>query len=315
MPYKLKPIDLSRVSTYPLSTRFSKVTVADFAKPFYHGCSFKSFLDTLPDILASRDLRLITTSILEARRRGKPVIAGIGGHVIKCGLSPTLIELIKQGFINVLAMNGSCVVHDFEIAINGGTSEDVDVALKTGDFGMAEETGSVINRAIKLGAEEGIGIGEAVGRELGLLNPPYASYSLLHSAYEMSVPATVHLAIGTDITHIHPAADGASMGAATHTDFRLFAAAVKELDGGGVYLNIGSAVILPEVFLKAVTIVRNLGHRLEDFTTVNFDFIQHYRPLTNVIRRPVAGVGRGFSLTGHHEIMIPLLAAALIESK
>jgi hypothetical protein len=221
---------------------------------------------------------------------------------------------MRRGFVTAFAMNGSALIHDFEIALTGATSEDVEASLASGGFGMAEETGRIINDAIRAGAADSLGMGESLGRELHKMNPPHAESSLLWSAYDAGAPVTVHVAIGTDIVHIHPNADGAATGQTTHQDFRLLCSIVRELDTGGVYLNLGSAVVLPEVFLKCVTVVRNLGHRLQDFTTANFDFIQHYRPLTNVVRRPVAGSGRGFSFTGHHEILIPLLAASVIST-
>jgi hypothetical protein len=220
---------------------------------------------------------------------------------------------MQRGFITALAMNGSGIIHDFEIAVAGWTSEDVDAALGSGAFGMAEETGRLLNEAIKRGADDDLGLGESIGCALVELKPPYARYSLLHAAYQMKIPVTVHVTLGADIIHLHPHADGASIGATSHRDFRLLCSLVKELDDGGVYLNLGSAVTLPEVFLKAVTVVRNLGHPLQGFTTANLDFIQHYRPLTNVVRRPVAdGAGRGYTITGHHELTIPLLAATII---
>jgi hypothetical protein len=226
-----------------------------------------------------------------------------------------LIDLLARGFVTAFVMNGSAMIHDFEIALAGATSEDVDASLGSGGFGMAEETGRIINNAVIIGAAEKLGMGQAVGRELHILQPPHANESLLYAAYDRRVPVTVHVAIGTDIVHIHPNADGAAIGQTTHDDFRLLCSLVRELDGGGVYLNLGSAVVLPEVFLKCVTVVRNLGYRLQDFTTANFDFIQQYRPLTNVVRRPVAGSGRGFSFTGHHELMIPLLAASILSGE
>jgi hypothetical protein len=310
--YKVKPIDLSKVATYPLASRPSKVSSTDFAQPVKAGGSVKEFLNGLPNILAARDLRELAEAIREGKRRGRAIILGLGGHVIKTGLSPVLIDLMRNGFVSGFAMNGSAMIHDFEIALVGATSEDVDATLGSGSFGGAEETGRIINNAIVVGAAEGIGIGEAIGRELHLLHPPHSELSLLWAAYEARVPVTVHVAVGTDIVHIHPNVDGAATGQTTLHDFRLLCSLVSELDGGGVYLNLGSAVVLPEVFLKTVTVVRNLGHKLEDFTTANFDFIQHYRPLTNVVRRPVAGTGRGFSFAGHHELMIPLLAAAIL---
>jgi hypothetical protein len=310
--YKQEPIDLSRISTYPLASRPSKVTAEDFARPLSPDSSLKDFLEGLPRILAANDLREVARLVRDARACGRACIAGIGGHVIKTGLGPVLIDLMKRGFITALAMNGSAMIHDFEVAFVGATSEDVDATLGTGSFGMAEETGRIINEAVKAGAADHIGMGEAIGRELHRIGPGHSDKSVLSAAYEARVPVTVHVAIGTDIVHIHPAADGAATGRTTHQDFRLLCSVVRELDAGGVYLNLGSAVILPEVFLKTVTVVRNLGFRLENFFTANFDFIQHYRPVTNVVRRPVAGTGRGFSITGHHEIMIPLLAALII---
>lgn len=311
--YDRELIDLSRLRTYPLSSRPSKVTVKDFSKPIEPGSALKEFLTCLPRILAGTDLREIARLVRAARQAGKPVLVGIGGHVIKCGLAPILIDLIERRIITAIAMTGSGLIHDFEIALVGATSEDVDAALPEGAFGMAEETGQLINTALAEGVRDGLGIGEAIGRDLHRREPPFRQYSLLYAAYRERVPVTVHLTIGADITHIHPSARGDVLGQATHHDFLLFCSLVKEMDGGGVYLNIGSAVVLPEVFLKAVTVVRNLGIPLENISTANLDFIQHYRPLTNVVRRPVAGVGRGIALTGHHEIMIPLLAAAILE--
>ncbi|MCI0525813.1 MAG: hypothetical protein L0Y75_11165, partial [Acidobacteria bacterium] len=270
-------------------------------------------LDSLPRILAADTLRSIAAAIVEARSKNRAIIWGIGGHVIKTGLAPILIDLARRGFVTAIAMNGSGIIHDFEIAVAGWTSEDVDAALGSGAFGMAEETGRLINEAIKRGVVDDCGIGESIGGALVEMKPQYADHSILRAAYHSKIPVTVHVTIGTDIVHIHPQADGAAIGRASYRDFLLFASLVRELDGGGVYLNIGSAVTLPEVFLKAVTVVRNLGHPLADFTTANFDFIQHYRPMTNVVRRPVAnGLGSGFQITGHHELMIPLLAAAII---
>jgi hypothetical protein len=308
-----QPIDLENISTYELASRPSKVTVGDFARAVDAGASLKSFLDGLPDILAVRSLRAIAAQVRRARGLEKPVIWGIGGHVVKTGLAPVLIDLMRRGFVSAIAANGSVLVHDTEIALVGFTSEDVDATLGQGDFGAARETGEILNAAAKNAARDGIGIGEAMGREVSGRKPPQAAQSLLCAAYANKIPFTAHLTIGADIGHFHSSSDGAALGAATHTDFRLFCSIVRELNGGGVYLNLGSAVTLPEIFLKAVTVVRNLGFDLQDFTTANFDFIQHYRPLTNVVRRPTAGgAGRGFSITGHHEIMIPLLAAQIL---
>src|ERR1700730_6601346 len=305
--FKSEPIDLTRISTYPLATRPSRVAVDDFAKPAGDDSSLGDFLVSLPNILAARELRELARMIREAKQKGRAIIVGLGGHVIKTGLAPILIDLMKRGYVTAFAMNGSAMIHDFEIALVGATSEDVDATLGAGTFGMAEETGCVINEAIIAGANDNIGMGEAIGRQLGLMRPAHAEKSMLHAAYEARVPVTVHVAIGTDIVHIHPTADGASIGRTTLQDFRLLCSLVKGLDGGGVYLNLGSAVVLPEVFLKTVTVVRNLGYRLQGFCTAIFDLIQQYRPLTNVVRRPVAGSGHGFSFIGHHEIMIPLL--------
>lgn len=310
--YKVEPIDLSRIATYPLASRPSKVTTDDFAAPVTNGATVAEFLDSLPNVLASRELRELAELIREAKRKGRAIIAGLGGHVIKTGLAPILIDLMKRGCVTAFAMNGSAMIHDFEIAVVGATSEDVEASLGSGSFGMAEETGRGINEAIIAGAKDELGMGEAIGRHLQIMKPAHADKSLLLSAYHAAVPVTVHVAIGTDIVHVHPSADGASIGQTSQRDFRLLCSLVRELDDGGVYLNLGSAVVLPEVFLKTVTVVRNLGFKLQGFCTANFDFIQQYRPLTNVVRRPVAGSGRGFSFIGHHEIMIPLLAAALV---
>jgi hypothetical protein len=308
----LSPIDLENINTYELASRPSKVTMDDFASPVRAGDSLKNFLDNLPDVLAVKTLREIAVQIRRAKGAGKPVIFGIGGHVVKTGLAPVLIDLMERGFVSAIAANGSVLVHDTEIALVGFTSEDVDATLGSGDFGAARETGEILNEAAKRAQADGIGLGEAIGREVSEKEPPNADVSILCASYKNKIPVTVHVAIGADIGHFHSNCDGAALGAASHTDFRLLCSIVRELNGGGVYLNIGSAVVLPEIFLKAVTVVRNLGFPLEDFTTANFDFIQHYRPMTNVVRRPTAGAGRGFSLTGHHEIMIPLLAAQIL---
>lgn len=308
---RYKPVNLSRVTTYSIKKRSSKVRKKDFASPHRKGNSFEDFFGSLPNILAASDLRWVVDAIIKAHEIQKPVIWAMGAHSIKCGLSPILIDLMRRGVITALALNGAGIVHDFELAMVGETSEDVDREIKTGAFGMAKETAEILNGAIRKYGD--YGIGAAVGRMLHEEKPPLMSNSLLATAYELNIPITVHVAIGTDIIHMHPNADGASIGKASHMDFRLLTSVVADMGGGGVFLNIGSAVILPEVFLKAVTIARNLGHSVEDFTTVNMDFIQHYRPNTNVTKRPVSGCGRGINLTGHHEIMIPLLAAALVE--
>jgi arginine dihydrolase ArgZ-like protein len=309
----LQPLSLDKVSTYPLASRPSKVAVSDFGQPINENSSVKDFLASLPNILAVQSLRDLAARIRRARQLGKPIIWGIGGHVIKTGLSPVLIDLMGRGFLTAIAANGSVLVHDAEIAMVGSTSEDVDATLGEGAFGGADETGRLLNEAARAGAADNLGLGEAMGRSLLKIKPRYEELSLLCATYKQRVPFTAFVTIGGDIAHFHPSAEGAALGATSHTDFRLLAEIVRRMNGGGVYLNIGSAVTLPEVFLKCVTLVRNLGHELRDITTANFDFIQSYRPLTNVVRRPTAdGAGRGFAITGHHELTIPLLAAELI---
>src|SRR5438128_9779393 len=318
--YDIEPLGLEKIRTYPLATRKSKVSVRDFVKPHQRGTTVAKFLDSLPRILAADDLRAVAGAILRARARRKAILWGLGGHVFKVGLGPVLIDLIRRGFISGIATNGAGLVHDFEIALAGNTSEDVEAALGGGAFGIAEETGLYLNESAVGDHRSGIGMGEAAGKLLtsGRLRVKYPETSVLIAAYRARVPVTVHLAIGTDIPHMHRSADGAALGAATHHDFRLFCALVKQMHPGGVYLNWGSAVMLPEVFLKAVSVVRNLGVPLRPITTANFDFIQHYRPLQNVVKRPTAFAAgknengsRGFAITGHHELLLPLLAAAL----
>jgi len=308
----LKPLDLANVKTYPLASRKSKVNLNDFARPLGGNASLSDFLDSLPNVLAVQSFRQLAARIRRARDLNKPIIWGIGGHVIKTGLAPVIIDLMKQGYVSAIAGNGSVLVHDSEIAMVGSTSEDVDATLQEGVFGGAEETAQLLNGAARDGARDQIGLGEAVGRALISLNPKHREYSLLCAAYEFEIPFTAHITIGGDIAHFHRDFDGASLGVTSHTDFRLLAELVRRMDGGGVYLNIGSAVVLPEVFLKCVTLVRNLGHSFSDITTANFDFIQSYRPMTNVVRRPTEhGAGHGYSLTGHHELNIPLFAALI----
>lgn len=325
--YKLQPLSFHGLHTYPLASRPSKVSVGQFGKPHRQGASFAEFLDSLPRILAAEDLRLVARAIIEARANFRAILWGIGGHVIKVGLGPLMIDLMRRGFISGIAMNGAALVHDFEIATIGGTSEDVDAVLGEGKFGMAEETGRSINEMAALAKRTGIGLGEAAGKLLTdkRTAAKHLDHSILAAAYRAKIPVTVHLAIGADISHIHRTASGENLGAATHHDFKLFCALVREMQPGGVYLNWGSAVILPEVFLKAVTVARNLGTPLRPITTANFDFLQHYRPLQNVVKRPTAGApgetsdteaekSRGYAITGHHEILLPLLAAALVEA-
>jgi hypothetical protein len=310
--YRVVPIDLSGLKTVTLAERGGKVKQADFARAFEPGSGVTGLLASFPHILAGESFRAVVDAIAAAREKHKPVIWAMGGHVIKCGLAPVLIDLMHRGFATSFAMNGSASIHDFEIALAGQTSEDVEAVLPDGRFGAAEETGREWNGALT----SGIGAGEALGRALDRLAPDtHAPASLLLQAWRASIPVTVHIAIGTDTPHTHPAADAGILGSATHYDFRLFCSLVTALDRGGVFINAGSAVVMPEVFLKAVSCVRNLGFDLRDFTTVNLDFLQHYRPRVNVVERPHAQAGgRGYALTGHHEIMIPLLAAALIET-
>ena len=309
---ELQPLSIDEVSTYPLASRASKVTLEDFADPLRENASLSDFLSSLPNILAVQSLRELAARVRRARELNKPIIWGIGGHVIKTGLAPVLIDLMKKGFLTAIASNGSVLVHDSEIAMVGSTSEDVDATLGAGAFGGAEETGRLLNEAARSAADAGIGLGEAMGQSLLARNPPHAQYSLLCAAYQARVPFTAHVTIGGDITHFHPQADGGALGTASHTDFRLLAELVRRMNDGGVYLNVGSAVTLPEVFLKCVTLVRNLGHELGSITTANFDFIQSYRPLTNVVRRPTAtSNSKGYAITGHHELTIPLLAAMI----
>jgi hypothetical protein len=308
------PLDLRGVRTYPLASRKSKVSRRDFARPVAPRSSLASFLSGLPHILAGEVLRGLAEEMRRARARRRPILWGLGAHVLKVGLSPLIIDLMDRGFVTGIALNGAGIVHDFELAVAGHTSEDVDAGLGSGAFGMARETGEEVNRAIVEGDRDGLGLGAALGRHLERRRARYLGLSLLAAAWHRGLPVTVHVALGTDIVHMHPACDPAAVGRSTHLDFRTFAALVADLGGGGVYLNVGSAVLLPEVFLKAVTLARNLGHDLTDFATANLDFIQSYRPNTNVVERPTRGVGRGYRLTGHHELMVPLLAALLVES-
>jgi hypothetical protein len=318
--YQVQPLTLGEIATYPLSSRKSKVSVADFAKPFSSNASVIKLLESLPRILAAEDLRAVVQAIQQAKRSRKAILWGMGGHVIKTGLGPVIADLMRRGFVSGIAMNGAALIHDFEIALAGQTSEDVEAGLAEGKFGMATETGLFLNQIASTATFSGIGYGEAAGKFLAArkLAKQNAQASVLWNAYRLRIPVTVHLAIGTDISHLHPAADGAALGAASHHDFRLFCGLVKEMHPGGVYLNWGSAVLLPEIFLKAVTVVRNLGVPLRPITTANFDFIQHYRPLQNVVKRPTAAIrgraadSKGYAITGHHEILLPLFATALV---
>ena len=325
--YRQKPLTFDGLQTVPIAARGGRVSVEDFALPYEKGGGIAKLLESLPTILAGSALRGVLEAIKRARREERAIIWGLGGHVVKCGLADVLLDLMRRGWITAFAMNGAASIHDFEIAISGSTSEDVEAALPDGRFGSAEETGREMNLAIAEGVRDGLGMGEALGRHLdrhlekiapSQNAPKFAAHSILLGAYRAAIPVTVHVAVGTDTPHTHPTADGAAIGEATHRDFRLLCSILLDLDSGGVYINAGSAVVLPEVFLKAISVVRNLapagGYSLAGFTTVNLDFLQHYRPRVNVVERPHArSGGYGYAITGHHEIMIPLLAAALIE--
>lgn len=313
VPFPYEPFDLSGVRTYPLNSRKNKAQSGDFAQPYHRGSGVTGLLASLPKMLAASDFTKVVAAIADARRTGGGVVWGLGAHVVKTGLSPVIIDLMERGFVSAVATNGATIIHDFEIALVGSTSEDVDETLGPGEFGMADETGRLLNRAINDGVAAGRGIGQAVGAFLLETQPPFARLSLAATAARLGIPLTVHVAIGTDIIHMHPDASGAALGEGSLRDFGYFVSNVARLERG-VYLNCGSAVVLPEVFLKAVALARNRGIPLSQLTTVNLDFLRMYRPQTNVVSRPTAGTGRGYSLTGHHELMIPLLAAALIES-
>ena len=310
MPFSYEDFDLSDVKTYPLKSRKSKTRVEDFARPVAPGTAVGGLLESLPDILAAADFKAVVRALRDAKRTGGGIVWGMGAHVIKTGLGPVLIDLMERGFFSAIATNGATIIHDFEVALVGATSEDVDEALGPGRFGMAEETGRLLNAAINDGVGSGLGIGQAVTKFLAAKQPQFARASVLAAAARLGIPVTVHVAIGTDIIHMHTAASGAALGEGSLRDFRYFVSNIARLEHG-VYLNCGSAVILPEVFLKAVALARNRGIALAELTTVDLDFTRQYRPQTNVVARPTAGTGRGYSLTGHHEIMIPLLAAAL----
>jgi hypothetical protein len=313
VPFSYDDFDLSGVRTYPLGSRKSKAKAEDFARPFAPGGGIEALLASMPSILAASDFKGVVEAIRAAHRSGRGIVWGIGAHVLKTGLSPVLIDLMQRGFVSALATNGAGIIHDFELALSGATSEDVDEALGPGRFGMAEETGHLLNRAINEGVGQGLGLGQSVARYLQTTNPPYAHVSVTAAAARLHIPITVHVGMGTDIIHMHPDASGSAIGEGSLRDFRYFVSNVARLEHG-VYLNCGSAVMLPEVFLKAVALARNQGRSLDGLTTVNLDFMRMYRPQTNVVSRPVAGIGKGYSLVGHHEIMIPLLAAALINA-
>ena len=310
---RFPPLDLGKVRTYPLGTRPSKVAATALGKAPRAGASFADFLDGLPAILAARDLRAIAAEIAARHGRDRTIVLGMGAHPIKVGLSPLIVDLMQRGILHAVAMNGAAVIHDFEIACHGETSEDVAAHLRDGRFGMAKETGEFLNRAISDAAQKGLGLGSGVGRALNQAALPNLGLSILATAARLGMPATVHVALGTDIIHMHPGADGAAIGAASMADFRTLAAVAAQMNEG-VFLNLGSAVIIPETFLKALNLARNVGARVEGLLTVDMDFIRHYRPRMNVVERPTQGGGRGYELTGHHEIMFPLLCAALAEA-
>ncbi len=309
--YKIKPLSPDDLRTFPIQSRKSKVEINNFAQTLPADKIFSQFVQSLPDILAGKDFKQFISLMKQAKKKNKMVIAALGAHVIKVGLNPVLIDLMKEGWITALALNGAGIIHDFEVAFSGQTSEDVEFEIKNGKFGMAEETADMLNEAMNSGGEKGLGLGEASGEMLSTSNFPYKHMSLLAAAYDLNIPVTVHVAIGTDTIHFHPKTRGEVLGQLSLKDFFLLCALLEKLEGGGVFINIGSAVILPEVFLKALSFVRNKGKRLEDFTTAVFDFIHHYRPHQNVVRRPHGNKGRGFYFIGHHELLIPLLAASL----
>jgi hypothetical protein len=309
---KFEPLDFSKIRTYALKERANKVSLGDFAKTHQKGAGFSSYLDNLPNFLAAADFKKIVAAIVSAVQNKRPVVLMMGAHSIKVGLNPLIVDMMKRGVISAVAFNGAGAIHDFETAYQGETSEDVQKGLDDGSFGMVDETSRLMNAALAEGVAGGLGAGQSLGRAIAAGAYPNRHLSILHTGIEMEAPVTVHIAIGTDIIHQHPTANGSVLGEATYRDFQRFAAVVAKLEGG-VVLNIGSAVIMPEVFLKALTIARNLGHTVNEFTTANFDMIRHYRPSENVVRRPTHLGGQGYYLVGHHELMIPLLFAAVAE--
>ncbi len=309
--YKIKPLFPGKLKTISLLERPSKADISHFARVFQPGDEFNRFLDSLPRTLAGHDFKEFVNACKSSRKKKKPIIFASGAHLIKVGLNPVLIDLMKNDWISCLTLNGAGIIHDFEIALAGKTSEDVSLMIRDGRFGAVEETGEMLNTAIQEGFRQDIGLGEAVGQMMAEKNFPYKEHSLLFNAFCLNIPVTVHVAIGTDIIHFHPGVSGEALGKTSLRDFFLFCSLVEKLEGGGIYLNIGSAVILPEIFLKAVSYIRNRGTKLENFVTAVFDFNLHYRPKENVVKRPLRGKGKGYYFIGHHEIMIPLLAAAL----
>jgi hypothetical protein len=309
---KIKPLSLEGIKTVSLKERNSKVSLNQFGRRYTRGATVSEFLDGLPQILGAQDLRDVIERITHAKGEGKTILVGMGAHVIKVGLAPLIIQLMEEGVISGIALNGAGAIHDVEVALEGKTSEEVGAALDEGTFGMVEETATFINNGVAEGINNGWGLGEGLGEKILRDKLPNRQTSILAQGAKLQIPITVHVAIGTDIVHLHPSFNPSAWGEATHLDFRKFCALVSILEGG-VYLNIGSAVILPEIFLKALTLVRNKGYGIDHVTTVNMDFIRHYRPLTNVVDRPTRKGGKGFNLVGHHEIMIPLLTAGILE--
>jgi hypothetical protein len=308
---KYNQIDLTNIRTISIKSRKSKVSPKDFAKTIDAGkASFGEFVNSLPHILVGNELRDLVTDVVQSRRKQKPVICMMGAHVIKVGLSPLIVDLVRRGVFTHVAMNSAAAIHDVETAMWGHTSEDVAVNLMDGTFGMSRETGDFINKALVKGFTESTeGYGETLAKKIIALKAPNKAVSILAECYEAGIPVTVHAAIGTDIVHQQPTMDGAATGELSYRDFKVLVSSVKDLKNGGVVLNFGSAVILPEVFLKALTVARNLGFKAKGFSTANFDMIRQYRPQMNVVERPTQHGGRGYNFTGHHEIMIPLFAS------
>jgi hypothetical protein len=309
---KYKAVSLKRIKRYSIDERTSKISLDILSKPHAKGDALKTFISKLPDVLAVKDLNAVIKAVVDAKKNNRPVVLGMGAHPIKVGLSHVIIDLMQRGIVTAIATNGACIIHDFEISYIGRTSEDVGKGLHGGTFGMADETGRYLNRAIKEGLKKGCGIGKSTGEMIYKSKFKFKDKSIFGNACKLDMPATVHVAIGTDIIHMHPEADGSAIGEGSFMDFKLFTSVISDLEGG-VYINLGSAVIMPEVFLKALTIARNLGYKVDNITTVNMDFMQHYRPRENVLKRPTEKKGFSCALTGHHEIMLPLLAAAIIE--
>ena len=310
---KFEPLDFSRIRTYALAERANKVAIADFAGIHAKGDSLAAFLDKLPRFLVANDFLAVAAAVAQAVRDGRPVVVMMGAHPIKCGLNPVLVDAMRRGIISAVAFNGAGAIHDFETAFQGETSEDVQHGLDDGSFGMVDETSRLMNTALEAGVRAGLGAGETLGRAILDAAYPNRRLSILATGAELGIPVTVHIAIGTDIIHQHPTANGAVLGEASYRDFQRFASVVARLEGG-VVLNIGSAVVMPEVFLKALTIARNLSNTVDHFTAATFDMIRQYRPSENVIRRPTHLGGHGYYIVGHHEIMIPLLFAAVTEN-